>query len=175
MLGYCGGIIFTPNFTAEQRYKILTRTGFALILFFIVLRFANNYGDPIAWTTQRNGLYTFLSFLDTHKYTPSLFYFCITIGPALLFLAFIENIKNRFTNIMLVFGRTAFFYYILHFYLLHLLLMIVFFVLGKTQAQAVASLKDLPFLYCIRGEGFSLAGVYAVWAGIIVVLYPLCK
>jgi uncharacterized membrane protein len=175
MLGYCGGILFTPNFTVAQRYKILTRTGFTLILFFIVLRFANIYGDPIAWTTQRNGLYTFFSFMKIHKYPPSLLYFCITIGPALLFLAFIEKIKNRFTNIMLVFGRTAFFYYILHFYLLHLLLMIAFFVQGKTQAQAVASLQDLPFLYCIPGKGFGLAGVYAVWAGVIIALYPLCK
>ena len=113
--------------------------------------------------------------MKVNKYPPSLLYLCITIGPALLLLAFIENIKNKFTQVMIVFGRTAFFYYIVHFYLLHILLGVVYYIQGNTTAQAIASMKNLPFLFCIPGEGFGLTGVYVVWAIAIIALYPLCK
>ena len=175
MLGYCAGIFFTPKFSVAQRQKIFTQLGIALILLFVALRVINIYGDPIAWTTQKNNLYTFLSFMKVHKYPPSLLYLCITIGPALLLLAFLENIKNKFTQVMIVFGRTAFFYYIVHFYLLHILLGVVFYIQGNTTAQAIASMKNLPFLFCIPGKGFGLTGVYVVWAIAIIALYPLCK
>ena len=175
MLGYCAGIFFTPKFSVAQRQKIFTQLGIALILLFVALRVINIYGDPIAWTTQKNNLYTFLSFMKVHKYPPSLLYLCITIGPALLLLAFLENIKNKFTQVMIVFGRTAFFYYIVHFYLLHILLGVVYYIQGNTTAQAIASMKNLPFLFCIPGKGFGLAGVYLVWAIAIIALYPLCK
>ena len=175
MLGYCAGIFFTPKFSVAQRQKIFTQLGMALMLLFVALRVINLYGDPIAWTTQKNNLHTFLSFMKVNKYPPSLLYLCITIGPALLLLAFLENIKNKFTQVMIVFGRTAFFYYIVHFYLLHILLMVVFYIQGNTTAQAIASMKNLPFLFCIPGKGFGLTGVYVVWAIAIIALYPLCK
>ena len=175
MLGYCFGIFFTPKFTAEQRQKIILRLGMALVLFFVIVRFINIYGDPVAWATQKNGLYSFLSFMKVHKYPPSLLYLCITIGPALLLLSFVEKIKNRFTNIMVVFGRTAFFYYIIHLYLIHLLGAIVFFAKGNSMQTAIDSMQNLPFMFLIPGQGFGLAIVYAVWAAVIIALYPLCK
>lgn len=97
--------------------------------------------------------------MKVYKYPPSFLYLCITIVPALLLLGFIENIKNSFTNLMLAFGYTAFFYYIIHFFLIHLLLMLTFNLQGNTTAQAIASIKNLPFLYCIFGKGFGLAAV----------------
>ena len=150
--------------------------GLGLILFFIVVRFINIYGDPAAWSIQKNGLYTFFSFMKVTKYPPSLLYLCITIGPALLLLSFIDRIKNGFTNIMLVFGRTAFFYYIIHLYLIHLLAVIAFFIRGNHTVQdAIDSMQRVPFLFVMPGEGVGLALVYAVWAGVIITLYPLCK
>ncbi len=176
MLGYCTGILFSAKYTIEQRNKILRWLGLGLILIFIVLRFTNVYGDPVAWTTQKNSFYTFLSFINVHKYPPSLLYLCIMIGPALLLLSFMENIKNRFASFMIVFGRTAFFYYIIHIYLIHLLAAITFFIRGNhTVHEALNSMQKLPFLFVIPGEGFGLAVVYAVWAFVIIALYPLCK
>ena len=176
MLGYCIGIFFSQSYSMEQRQNILNRLGVGLILFFIVVRFINIYGDPIAWTVQKNGFYTLMSFLTVQKYPPSLMYMCITIGPALLLLSFMEKIKNGFTNTMVVFGRTAFFYYILHLYLIHLLAAILFFVKGKHTVQfALDSMKDLPFMFVIPGEGIRLGLVYLVWIIVIVALYPLCK
>ncbi len=175
MLGYCAGVFFSAKFDAAKRGKILIRLGIGLILFFVVVRFINIYGDPDLWHTQKNGLYTFLSFMKVHKYPPSLMYMCITIGPALIALAFLENIKNGFTNIMVTYGRTAFFYYILHIYLIHLLATIVFFARGYSLQDAINAKENFFFLFVVPGEGFGLAVVYLVWLLVVVALYPLCK
>ena len=176
MLGYCAGIFFSAKYTEEQRRKTLRWLGLGLILLFVVVRFINVYGDPVAWSIQKNSLYTFLSFMKVNKYPPSLLYLCIMIGPSLLLLSLIEKIKNRFTNCMVVFGRTAFFYYIIHLYLIHLLAVVAFFIRGNHTVQdAINSMQNLPFLFVIPGEGYGLAIVYAVWAAIIILLYPLCK
>ncbi len=175
MLGYCAGILFSSNYSSEQRKKILIRIGLGLILFFVALRYSNVYGDPVDWTTQKNGFYTFLSFMKVNKYPPSLLYLCITIGPALLLLALVEKIKNRFTNVMVVYGRTAFFYYIIHIYLVHLLAAICFFARGHSFRDAANVGKKFPFLFVAPGEGYNLWVVYGVWALVVIALYPLCK
>jgi uncharacterized membrane protein len=175
LLGYCTGILYTPKYTAAQRRKILARSGIGVIMFFIVVRFINKYGDPFPWSVQQNGLYSFLSFIKIHKYPPSLLYMCVTIGPALLFLAFTENVKNGFTNVMRTYGRTAFFYYIIHWYVIHTICMICFFARGHSMQDAVNSMKNLPFMFQIPGEGYSLAVVYLVWFTVVASLYPLCK
>ena len=176
LIGYCTGILFTENYSPEQRRKILYRLGLGLIILFIALRFMNVYGDPVAWTAQKNSLLTFFSIMKVNKYPPSLLYLCITIGPALLLLAFVEKIKNSFTNIMAIYGRTAFFYYILHFYLIHIIAAIVYFAKGQHDiAFAMNAMKKLPLMFVIPGEGFGLGIVYLVWALVVIALYPLCK
>jgi uncharacterized membrane protein len=175
MLGYCTGVLYTPDFTQEQRMKIIFRMGLVLIGLFVVARFINIYGDPHPWQLQRTSLLSFFSFMNVHKYPPSLLYLCITIGSAFLLLSVIEKIKNRFTNIMLVFGRTAFFYYILHLYFIHLLAVISFFIKGHTVKEAMDSVQNLPFLFVLPGVGWGLAVVYVVWIALVILLYPLCK
>lgn len=175
MLGYCAGKLFTPSFSPEARKKLLLQMGGGLIALFVVLRFSNLYGDPVPWTKQDSPFYTFLSFLKINKYPPSLLYLCITIGPALILLALIESIKNRFTGFMVTFGRTAFFYYILHLYLIHVVAAIFFFARGHSFAEARNVGKQFPFMYVAPGEGNGLLVVYAVWLGVILLLYPLCK
>ena len=175
MLGYCAGILYTPRYTQMQRMKIIFRMGLVLIGLFVVVRFINIYGDPHPWQLQKTGLLSFFSFMKVHKYPPSLLYLCITIGPALLLLSIIEKIKNRFTNIILVFGRTAFFYYILHLYFIHVMAVISFFIKGHTIQEAMNSIENLPFLFVLPGVGWQLPVVYAVWIALILFLYPICK
>lgn len=175
MLGYCTGIFFTKEYNAAKRRKILTGLGMVLIAFFILLRFSNVYGDPVDWSEQKKGLYTFLSFMHVAKYPPSLLYLCITIGPSLLLLAWMERVQNRFTGVMRIYGRTAFFYYILHLYLIHLLAAICFFARGHTFADAANVGQQFPFLFVAPGEGYGLWVVYGVWLAVVIMLYPLCK
>lgn len=175
IMGYCAGALFTAKYSPEQRKKLLLQTGAGLLLLFILLRGFNVYGDPHPWIPQSNGVYSLLSFFNVHKYPPSLLYLCITIGPALIMLALIEKTNNRFTTAMTIYGRTAFFYYILHLYLIHVVAAVFFFAGGHTMQQALASVKQVPFMFVLPGVGIGLAGVYGIWVGVVVLLYPLCK
>ncbi|MBK9108570.1 MAG: DUF1624 domain-containing protein [Saprospiraceae bacterium] len=173
--GYCAGRVFSSAVTQEQRFRILMYSGFAMILVFGILRFSNIYGDPIDWTSQSTYWKTFLNFINVDKYPPSLLYLCITLGPAMLLLIAMEKYSNAFTKQISIFGRTAFFYYILHLYLIHLLASIAFFARGHQLSEAIESAKNLPFLFLIPGEGFELWGVYVIWFLVLLILFPICK
>jgi uncharacterized membrane protein len=175
ILGYCAGIFFTPKYSSNQRITILKQMGIVLLMFFVVLRFINLYGDPVGWTKQSTGFNTFLSFINVNKYPPSLLYMSITIGVAMLLLAYFEKINNQFTKIMVVFGRTAFFYYLLHLYLIHLIQTILFFAKGHSMDDAVKLGKNMPFLFVVPGEGYGLPVVYLIWLLVLLILYPFCK
>jgi uncharacterized membrane protein len=173
MLGYCFGKLFL-KFEGNKRKKMLILLGCTVLLFFVVLRYTNTYGDPVKWSTQKNDLYTFLSFMKVQKYPPSLLYMCATVGIALLFLAFAGNANNRLSRFITVYGRVPFLYYVLHFYLIHFISMIFFFARGHSAAEGIYYGKELPN-FIIAGEGVSLGYVYLIWICIVLALYPVCK
>ncbi len=174
MMGYCFGKFFM-QYEGAVRRQVLIRLGIGLILFFILLRATNLYGDPSHWAVQSRGVvYTVLSFINVTKYPPSLLYMCVTIGPALLFLAAAEGAKNRLSKIITVYGKVPFLYYVLHFYLIHFIAMIFFFAGGHTMADMKGLSNNLP-LFIIPGQGQSLGVVYLVWLFVVASLYPVCK
>lgn len=173
LVGYSAGKLFSPDFSALQRRKILLYTGFGLIVLFFLLRLINAYGDPVPWTNQENTTRTIMSFFNVHKYPPSLMYAAITIGIALVLLALLENVKNPVTEFSKVFGRVPFFYYVLHFFLIHTLTVIAFYLSGYGAKDIVST--QVPFLFRPLTFGFPLWAVYLVWIGIILFLYPICK
>jgi len=177
MLGYCFGKLFT-RYEGAERKKVLTRLGLGIVLFFIALRATNLYGDASHWSVQKNAVFTVMSFVNTVKYPPSLLYMCMTIGPAILFVARWAHVKNSFTKFITVYGRVPFFYYVLHFFLLHILCMAAFLARGHSFSQGIHPASegpDPPFNFVIPGEGYSLWVVYLVWIFVVVSLYPLCK
>lgn len=174
LLGYCFAILYKPGTDAAWRRKKLFVIGSSLILFFIVLRFTNIYGDIEKWSVQERGpVYTFLSFLNVTKYPPSLLFLSVTIGGGIIFLALIEKLQNRFTEVMNVFGRVPMIYYILHIYLIHIIVVIVFYIQGFTSKDIIT--QGSIFNFKPGAFGFGLLGVYAVWPLVIVILYPVCK
>lgn len=168
LLGYCAGYWFGKDFAFDKRKRLLIITGLGMIALFIVLRFSNGYGNPLPWDNT-----SVLSFLNTNKYPPSLQYLAMTLGPALVLLAFLENVNNRITNIISVYGRVPFFYYVLHFYLIHSLLVIVFFASGYSAAEIVE--PRLPFLFRPLKFGYGLGVVYIIWLSIVGLLYFPCR
>src|SRR5690606_2498765 len=88
-LGFAFGPLFLRS--AEERRKPLLAIGWAMIATFVVLRAINGYGDPVPWTAQSSPVYTVLAFLNTNKYPASLSYLLMTLGPALLFLAWFDR------------------------------------------------------------------------------------
>lgn len=174
LLGYCCGKLFTDT-TPERRKKRLLITGISAILFFVLLRWINIYGDPRPWVAQKNAVATFFSFMNVQKYPPSLLFLCATVGPSLIFLALIKNTSSRLARIITVFGRVPLFYFVVHFYILHIAAVVVYLSRGHTLAAGMAGVPGLPFKFAIPGEGYSLAAVYGIWAAIVLLMYPLCK
>ena len=171
--GYCFGKLVSDRQGAARK-RLLLITGSALILLFMVVRFTNEYGDPAHWSEQKNNTFTFLSFMNVTKYPPSLLYMCITIGPGLIFMAFVPEAKSRLSKIISVYGRVAFFYYILHFLLIHLLAVLMFFINGHSWSEREPVDPFFP-LFATPGEGVPLWGVYLLWAAVVISLYPLCS
>ncbi len=172
LTGYAAGVYFTPDITPRQRQRSLLLLGGSLLLIFAVLRYTNLYGDPQPWSAQRSPLYTVLSFINTDKYPASFLYLCMTLGGSLLILAAAE--RWRFAAAT-VFGRTAFFFYILHLYLIHLLATVMYFIRGHRMDQVEQYGQQSPFLFLVPGEGFGLPGVFGVWLLVILLLYPVCR
>lgn len=165
-LGYCMGVLYADGFDAAKRKRILTMLGVTAIVVFIGLRLFNVYGDPGPWSVQTKPAFTLLSFLNTTKYPPSLLYLCMTLGPALLFLAFSENLRNGFTRFLTVYGKVPMFYYICHLYLIHLAGVLM----GLLQGYKPGSFdREPPADY-----GLSLGMTYVVWIVIVLLLYPAC-
>ncbi len=151
--GYSFGSIFKME--AAKRKKLLLQIGFGALILFMIIRSFNLYGDPANWTKQQVWYRTVLSFINAQKYPPSLDYLLITLGPVMLMLAYLENVKNKMTDIFLVYGRVPLFYYLCHIYLLQLLAYIAFKI---TEATHTA-------------YGFTLPIVYFVWMLAVVILY----
>ena len=172
ILGYCFGKLFS-NTEAERRSKLLLWMGVGAILLFVLLRSINVYGDPLHWSNQKTGLQTFFSFMNVQKYPASLLFMCATIGGALIFLSFVKSTSGRFAKIILVYGRVPLFYYIVHFYVLHLLTAVFFLARGHSVEEGMN--VPVPFKFVMPGEGYNLGVVYLVWMSVVIALYPLCK
>ena len=172
MLGYCLGKVLRNN-DAAWRKRSLIIAGTSTIALFIILRYINVYGDPAPWSPQPNGFYTFLSFINSSKYPPSLFFMCMTIGPALLLMAWWDEIQNGFTKIVSVYGRVPFFYFLTHLFVIHLFSAVTYFIRGHSFSEGVNPTAFIKFIQ--PGEGVQLRYVYLVWLAIVIALYPLCK
>lgn len=173
-LGYCLGELYAPGYGAEKRQKNLLVMGGSALLLFAVLRLTNVYGDPVPWTTQKDSVFTFLSFININKYPPSLSFLLLTIGPALIFLSLTEKAAGRLVNIISVYGRVPMFYYLLHIYLLHFLAMIMSELFTNVPWDAWILKQPLWFNTDLTGYGYSLPVVYAVWIIVVAAMYPLC-
>ena len=175
VLGYCAGRLYAPEVDASRRKRTLRILGLSVIAGFLVLRATNLYGDPVPWSTQRNGVYTLLSFFNVNKYPPSLLYTAMTLGPAFLFLSFTEGPLNAFTSKIAVFGRVPFFYYIIHIYALHGLAVLAAMGQGHAASDMITVNNWVTGNPLLKGYGYGLGVVYAVWIGIVLLLYPLCR
>jgi len=171
--GYCAGEIYT-NYEPVRRRKILLILGSIAVLGFIIIRYSNLYGDPSPWSVQKSFSFTLMSFVNVTKYPPSLLYVLMTIGPALIFLALMENSKNWFSNIVSTYGRVPMFYYLIHIYLIHLVAMLAARLSGYKWSDMISP-GWIAFNPPLHGYGFSLTVVYLVWIGIIIFLYPFCR
>jgi uncharacterized membrane protein len=174
VLGYCFGTFYEKGFDVSVRKRWLMRIGIGATLLFFILRGINDYGDLVPWSHQKNITFTILSFLNVTKYPPSLAFLLITLGPSLIFLFVTDNIKNKLTNFLIVFGRVPLFYYFLHILILHLAAMLGLVMTGGNWKDMIMNGQVFESGR-LATYGYSLWVVYIVWICIILLLYPFCN
>jgi uncharacterized membrane protein len=171
--GYSLGVVY--SWESERRRRLLFGLGLALTILFVLLRATNLYGDPQVWGSQTSAVFTLLSFLNTTKYPPSLLFLLMTIGPALLILAWTDGVRgdNFWSRILITFGRVPLFYFLLQMFVAHGFGVLLGLLAGKSTGHLFmnfpASNTNVP-----PDAGFPLWVVYAAWLGGLVLLYPLC-
>ncbi len=172
--GYCLGTVF--EWDAHRRRNFLVTTGLTLAAAFVVVRAVNIYGDPLRWSHQASPVFTVLSFLNVTKYPPSLDFLLMTLGPALIAMAWLEQFHFRFTNPLMVFGRVPFFYYGAHLLLAHLIEIGMNFVRYGAKPFLLMAPPSMgsPSALFPGDYGFPLWTVYAVWVVVLLLLYPAC-
>jgi len=170
--GYALGSLYKLD--EGTRKRILVRLGIATTLGFIVVRAINVYGDPAPWSAQSTAVRTGLSFLAVSKYPPSLLFLMMTLGPAMLFLAWSEGrTRGKLASIFIVYGRVPLFFYVLQWITTHTLALIAGRIAGKPTDYLFYNFVFSP--PWAPGSGFGLGMVYALWILGVVLLYPLCK
>jgi uncharacterized membrane protein len=169
-LGYGMGYVFLDP--AAKRARQLTCLGLSAIALFLLLRLANLYGDPRPWSFQGDGVMTALSMLNVTKYSPSLLYVLVTLGPMFLLLTAMERLGSFAGDVLATFGRVPLFIYVLHLYTAHAAAITLFRIegFGFHQLRGFGVRAAPP-----EGLGLGLATTYVAWILIMAALYPACR
>ncbi len=142
------GIIFGRMLVKDRTklFQYCAATGAALLLCFVLVRWANGFGNFHKWNSG------VVSFLNVTKYPPSLSFVLLTVGINLLLLFFFSRPGQRSNLIwqpLLIFGRSALFFYVVHLYF--------FALIGFAMP-----------------DGTSHPWMYLWWCIGLVILFPLC-
>ncbi|MCK6370190.1 MAG: heparan-alpha-glucosaminide N-acetyltransferase domain-containing protein [Gammaproteobacteria bacterium] len=132
--------------------KVLWIAGFAGLAIFFVVRYAAGYGDM--FLNRADG--SWQQWLHVSKYPPSLTFYALQLGLLCLCLAALRHLEERIgasrNGVLLVFGETAMFFYLVH--------RLAF---------------EIPATYFgLRGAG-NLATTYLSAFLMLVALYPACR
>jgi uncharacterized membrane protein len=186
--GYCFGPVLLKEPRSRRRTMIVS--GAVLIAAFVVVRTINGYGDPSPWSVQGSAAMTMVSFLRTTKYPPSLMFVLMTLGPALLVMAWLDarppsrgalrrTSRLRPDHPLVVIGRVPMFYYVLHFWMAHLLAALAAAVQYGSASLAFL-FSPLPSMGGSRALfppdfGYPLWMTYVMWIVVVLLMYPLCR
>jgi len=171
LIGFsCGPYFERPQ---EKMEKLFIKIGLGALTLFTLMRFINIYGDGSLWSIQKNGIFTFMSFMNISKYPPSLLFCLVTLGIMFLLLAFSGLLNDRIKNILSVYGKVPLFYFIIHFYLIHFVTLLVLSLQGFHFSQfefatgTFGRPKDIE-------SGLPLWAIYLIWLAVVIVLYKPC-
>lgn len=170
LVGYVFGSVYL--LPVERRRQTLLKIGAGVTAAFFTLRVLNMYGDPSPWAVQTNSVFTVLSFLNTTKYGPSLLFLLMTLGPAILALAWFERTEHgRIGKAFILLGHVPLFFYIMQWLVAHSLAIVAHLLAGKSAAWLLGDWSATTS----SAAGFDLWMTYAGWGGGMLILYPLCR
>jgi uncharacterized membrane protein len=174
MAGYALGVMYGWDRPARRKWLLVL--GIITTVLFVVIRCVNVYGDPVPWSPQSSPLFTFLSFLNTTKYPPSLLFLLMTLGPGMIVLSLTDAIDGKavWQHVAIVFGRVPLFFYLLQWLVAHSMGVVLNYLAGVDVSYLFKNLLEMG-QSAPPGHGFPLWVVYAAWIAGLIILYPLCK
>jgi uncharacterized membrane protein len=154
-LGWVFGRHMTEYASGKSRVspgRTMLASGLAALAVFAVVRGLNGYGNMFLPRTDNS----WQQWLHVSKYPPSLSYMALELGLMAVILAALLKLEPvigvRENGVLLVFGQTAMFFYLVH----------------RVVFDAAAAYGGL------MGFG-TLSTTYAVGTAMLVLLYPLCR
>ncbi len=174
LAGYGAARLYT-HIDGEKRKKILLYAGVITIVLFIIIRFTKIHGDLDTWSTQKNPWFTFLSFINCVKYPVTLLFTLMTLGPILIVLSLTERSKGWISEKAIVIGRVPLFYFIIHFYILHIVALGLYIIIFSKSISEIDFHLQAGLGGISPGTGYSLVWTYVAWITLIILLYPICR
>jgi uncharacterized membrane protein len=166
--GYAFGAIMVREPAARRRLCLAIGLG-ATALFLVA-------GGLAVWRgpAPEDGPPALFRLLNQRKYPASQLFLLMTLGPSIALLAWADGARSGFARVLETFGRVPLFYYLLHIPFIHLVALGVWYARdGEFGADRFAS---APYVFVENSAGWwSLPLLYAVFAGVVAVLYFACR
>ena len=165
------GYLFGPatKKPREERKKIFMYTGISFLVFGLILRYFNFYGDSVLWEQNISLELSIMSFLNVTKYPPSLIYLSILIGIAMILMSLLDRELGSWSNPLRNIGQVPFFFYVVHIPILHLSgILFALYLFGDASWLFGAPLQQSPEEYHYE---YKLLPTYIAWFLAILVLY----
>ena len=177
-VGYALGPLVSPRFKRGSLFTI----GAIVTLVFVDLRIFHLYGNshrhifgPGAgrWRIEPTLTLTIVSFFDTLKYPASLQFLLMTLGPILMALAWLGNINAQKwpARAIRIYGQVPLFFYVVHIYVIRAVAVYTALICKEDTGW----LRYGGFMLQRVPNGHGLPFVYAMWLGVVLFMYPLCK
>jgi uncharacterized membrane protein len=164
--GYGFGTVLMMD--EKRRNKLCLTIGLTATALFIVVGSAMALSDP-----GDDAAPFIFRLLNQSKYPASQLFLCMTLGPIIALIPFAERARGWFANVLNVFGRVAFFYYLLHIIVIHVTALGVNMILYGDAHQEWYT--TAPFVWLQDEFKWSLPLLYLVFLADVVVLYLVCK
>ena len=166
MAGYGFGLLLSGD--PVKRRKCCLWIGLSCIAAFIII------GGLVTYFHQsKSGMPFLFRMLGQQKYPPSQLYLLMTLGPLIALVPFAEKVKGWFANILIIFGRVPFFYYILHILFIHTSALVVnYFRTGLVHQDWYGT---APYLELEKNQRWGLPILYLDYFIIVVILYFVCR
>lgn len=165
-LGYAVGKWYT-HLDAATRKKNLRYTAFAMLGLFVLFRLVIGYGDSSPVETGKGVLTYFMSALNTTKYPLSLDFILLYLSIPILILSVTDG--KEIKGITVTLGRVPMFFYILHIYLLHAIILLWL----AWQGEEIDFSRNLGGVAATTG--YPMEFLWLVIPFTVAVLYIPCK
>ncbi len=167
MAGYGFGLIIEKE--AARRDQLCYRVGLAAILAYIIV------GTAMIFTKEapENAPPFIFRLLNQQKYPASQLFLMMTLGPAIALIPIVEKAKGWFAEVLKIFGRVPFFYYLLHIPLIHVTALLVYFL--RDGAVHHEWFTYAPYAQVPPEMRWGLPLLYGAFFVDVLILYAACR